>query len=289
MTPKTGTKKIVPLLLASVTSLVALGLAALVIGYARFSRLIRRDVEALLAQARRGPERIVTEDMLKDLPEPVRRYLTYTGIVGKPLAQTVYIKQQGQMHPGAELPWIPLDFETYYSVEPPGFVWDGTMHVGPLPLARARDLYRNGTGNMLVKAASLVTVVDGKGEEMDLGSMMRFLSEMVWFPSAFLSDNISFEPVDNSSARVTFTHRGRSVSGTLYIDEEGRLTNFVAKQYRTVGGGYELTPWSTPITGYGEFAGLKLPVKGRAVWHLKDGDLEYINSAIIELEYNRGS
>ena len=32
--------------------------------------------------------------------------------------------------------------------------------------------------------------------------MVRYLSEMMWFPSAFLEDNVSFEAVDAESARV---------------------------------------------------------------------------------------
>jgi hypothetical protein len=34
-------------------------------------------------------------------------------------------------------------------------------------------------------------VADAKGKEVDHGEMMRHLSEMMWFPSAFLEDNIS--------------------------------------------------------------------------------------------------
>ena len=40
--------------------------------------------------------------------------------------------------------------------------------------------------------------------------------------------------------------------------------------------------WSTPITGYGEFEGLRLPVRGKAVWKLPDGDLEYIDVTVTE-------
>jgi hypothetical protein len=224
--------------------------------------------------------------MLQELPAPVQRYLRYSDILGKPVMRTAYVKQKGtmQLSPGGRR--IPLDFHTYYCTQPPGYVWSGTMHIGPLPLARARDLYRAGQGNMLVKAASFVTVVDGKGEEMNQGSMMRYLSEMSWFPAAFLSDVISFEAVDDTSARVRFTDGGRRVTGTLHIDEVGRLTDFTAQQWRTRGNGYELTPWSATPTGYGEMEGLRLPIQGKGVWHLPEGDHEYIESEITELRYD---
>ena len=45
---------------------------------------------------------------------------------------------------------------------------------------------------MLVKVASLWPVADASGEQIDPAAMMRYLSEMIWFPAAFLADNISF-------------------------------------------------------------------------------------------------
>lgn len=60
-------------------------LCALQFGLRRFDRLVERDVEALLARATTSAgEVVVTEAMLKDFPEPVRRYLRNTGILGKP-------------------------------------------------------------------------------------------------------------------------------------------------------------------------------------------------------------
>jgi hypothetical protein len=116
--------------------------------------------------------------------------------------------------------------------------------------------------------------------------MMRYLSEMIWFPTAFLGENVSFEPVDENSARVTLTDGGRSVGATMYFDEEGRFKDLVAKRYRAVEGGYDLKTWSTPAYEHGELAGLRLPVGGGAVWKLPDGDLKYADITITGLEYD---
>jgi hypothetical protein len=147
-------------------------------------------------------------------------------------------------------------------------------------------MYTGGEGHMLIKAGSLFTVVDSRGPEMDQGSMMRYLSEIIWFPTAFLAENVSFEAVADNSARVTLTDAGRSVTGTLYFDEEGRFKDFVAERYRTVEGGYDLETWSTPAYEYGELAGLRLPVRGGAVWKLAEGDLKYADITITDLEYD---
>jgi hypothetical protein len=264
----------------------AAGLGAVLAGSRRFSRLVLTDVEILLAKAATPPERLVTEGMLRSLPEPVRRYLTYTGIIGRPFVGTVRLTQAGRMRPNVGQPWFPIRAEQHYSVRPPGFVWNAALRLGPVPLVRARDQYREGAGNMLITAAGLYPIADVTGPEMDQGAMMRYLSEMIWFPAAFLGNNISFEAVDDRSARVTLTDHGRTASATLFFDEVGRLVDLVAERYRTVDGGYALERWSTPVDAYGELAGLRLPVRGRAVWKLADGDLEYIDVTVTALEYN---
>ena len=83
---------------------------------------------------------------------------------------------------------------------------------------------------------------------------------MMWFPAAFLGDNIKWEEVDDHSVRVTLTDCGKSVSAKMHFDSTGRLTNFTTKRYREIEGEFSLDPWSTPITSYGVFAGLNLPI-----------------------------
>jgi hypothetical protein len=271
--------------LAVPAAALAAGISAEWLGDRAFSRLVRSDVQGLLGQASAGDARTVTEELLTGLPAPVRRYLTWTGIVGKPLVHTVYLRQHGRIRLGKGQVWLPLNAEEYYAVQPPGFVWDARLHLGPLPVGRGRDMYANGRGSMLIKAASLVTVADASGEAMDQGSMLRYLNEMMWFPTALLGDNVSFQAIDDNSARVTLTDHGRTATATMSFDAEGRLIEFVAKRSAMAGSGSRLATWSVPITEYGEIEGLRLPVRVKAVWRLTDGDLDYIDVRITQLQY----
>jgi hypothetical protein len=256
-------------------------MTAELLGRQAFSRLVGSDVRTLIGGSSRGKAKFVSERMLDGLPGPVQRYLRYTGVIGKPVVRTVRLRQRGKMLLGAGQPWIPLEAEQWYCLKPPGFVWYGTLHIGPIPIVRARDMYRGGQGHMLIKAASLLTVADAKGKETDQGEMMRYLSEMMWFPSAFLEDNVSFEAIDATSARVTLTDHGKTATGTLFFDTEGRLTEFVGQRYANG----DLETWSVPIAAYGEFEGLKLPVRGKAVWKFPKGEQEYIDVTITELHH----
>ena len=87
---------------------------------------------------------------------------------------------------------------------------------------------------------------------------------------------------------MTLTDRGKTASATMLLDEMGKLTDLVAERYCTVDGGFALARWSTPVNEYGEVAGRRLPVRGRAVWKLADGDLEYIDVTVTELRYDAG-
>jgi hypothetical protein len=90
---------------------VVAAVGAEVAGHRAFSRLIRRDVQALRARASPGRAGVVTEEMLTGLSVPVRRYLRYTGVVGKPVPGTIWLHQEGRMRPGPGQPWLPLEAE----------------------------------------------------------------------------------------------------------------------------------------------------------------------------------
>jgi len=230
--------------------------------------------------------KIITNEMLNDLPEPVRRYMQFTGVVGQPWIENVWLKQIGRFRQGLDKHWMPMVAEQKYTTEPAGFVWDAKFKMAGIPLLRAVDSYKNGKGHMFGKLAGIFKLFDVRGEKLDQGAMLRYLSEMIWFPVAFLGENISWQSRDEYSTQVTFTDHGKSVHGIMHFDQEGRFTNFTAKRYQEVAGEFSLESWSTPVTEYGRMAGLNLPLKGQAVWNLPSGDLPYIELEITEIVYN---
>ena len=230
--------------------------------------------------------RLVTTDMLQHLPEPVRRYLTYTGVVDKPWINTVQIKYSGKFRRGLDQPRMQVTARQCYTTNPPGFVWNARFNIAGLPLMSGHDQYKAGHGHMYGKMAGLFTIFDARGEEMDQGSMLRYLNEMTWFPIGFLGENITWQGVDDHSAQVTFTDCGKSVSARMFFDDAGRLTNFVTQRYRENKGSFTLDTWETPMTAYGVLGGLNLPIRGQAVWKLSSGDLKYADLELKEIEYN---
>jgi hypothetical protein len=249
---------------------------------------VRREVAEIFEKEKDTyiPRKITGED-LAGLPEPVQRYLRYTQIIGKERVRTVRLKQKGFFRTKPDKRWIPLKAEEYFTVDPPGFLWYGRMRIFPLVTVSGIDKFFGGKGSLVIKLMSAIKVEEISGKECDQAELVRYLNEMTWFPSAFLSDYIHWESISSDSARATIRIDGITASAILYFNEQGQMTNFVAERYMDVGGGAILKKWSTPLKDYAEINGIMVPVKGEGVWKLSVGDFSYVKiTEIPELEYN---
>ena len=158
---------------------------------------------------------VVTVSRVSQSPEPVQRYMRWTGVVGKPWIRTAYVRQTGRFRQGFDKPWMPMSAEQVFTIDPPGMRWRASFKMFGLPLMRADDSYRNGQGRMFGKVAGLFTIFDDRGEELTRGTLTRYLSEMIWFPIAYLGDNVTWTAVDDHSADVILTDHGRTASGRM--------------------------------------------------------------------------
>lgn len=250
---------------------------------------VKREVSVLFEREKKDAyiPRKVIEKELDGLPEPVQRYLRYAQIIGKEKVRTVRLKQKGFFRTKPDKKWMPLQAEEYYTVDPPAFLWYGRIRMFPLVTLAGIDKFYNGKGSLVIKLFSAFTVASSQGEECDQAELVRYLNEMIWFPSAFLRDNIQWEPIDSDSARATINVDGVTASADLYFNQKGQMTNFVAERYMGINGGAILKKWSTPFEKYAEINGVMVPVKGEGVWKLSTGDFSYIKiTGIDKLDYN---
>ena len=227
----------------------------------------------------------VTLEMIAGLPSPVQRSLHRSGLVGSEVPATVTVRQKGQIRTGADVRWLRFTAVEEYDLDPPGFDWKASLKIGGLTVGRAIDSLRDGHGRMHVRLLGLSTVVNATGPEIDQGSLMRWLNETMWFPAVWATDVISWEEIDGVSASGSVRVGGLTVGAEFRFDDEGRLVDFRADRYRDAESGYEMTPWSTPLTEHTRFNGIELPSSGSAVWSLDDGDFEYIQIQVTDVRY----
>ena len=267
-------------LLALVAISLAVGAA-----YALWSASIGGDMAALEGDALPPAGASITAERLAGLPEPAIRYFTRAGVVGTSIPRLVRLTQKGRIRSSADAAWMTLEAEEVYSTNPPALVWRAGMPGLGLPMVLGRDAYLRGEGSITMKLLSIVPVADEHGAELRAAGLMRYLNEMIWFPAAYLGDNITIFPVGGDAFGVRIADRGLVAEATLFVDAEGKVTNFRADRYNTTT--KRIERWETPISASQQMAGLELPVAGAADWKLAAGDLRYIELEITSVSYER--
>lgn len=262
-------------------------LVVLIIGYSvwSFHRQAGREIEALFLQPA-AESRFVESDMLNGLPAPVQRWLTYCGVVGREEIQTVYLKQTGEMklNPGQDK-WIKSEAEQSFNAIQPQFIWRVKTSMFGLPVV-GRDDFSGGKGKMLIKLAGLIPVVNlGDNPNLSESTMQRYLGEIVWFPTAALSPYISWEPIDDLSAKATMVYAGIKGSATFYFDENGEPVKVLIPRYRDIND-KEPTDWEAKIIEVERVNGIIIPVKVEASWLPEDGTFTWYRFSVHGVRYS---
>ncbi|WP_066636427.1 DUF6544 family protein [Desulfolucanica intricata] len=269
------------IILVIITLIITVSLAA---GYL-FNQNIKKEVKAFFSNVEKNGDTIQKDD-LAGLPLCVQNWLKNSQIIGKERISTVRLKQKTMMRLKEGQRWMPAEVEQYFKTEEPGFIWKAKVKAAPLVTFTGRDMYYEGSGHMLIKLLSLIPVADAKGKEIDQGTLLRYLAESVWFPTAALSSYITWEEINANSAKATMSYGEVTASGIFTFNEKGEVVNFSAKRYGDFDGKYILETWSVLMKDYKQFEGYKIPTKGEVIWKLKSGDFSWYRFEITEIEYN---
>jgi hypothetical protein len=262
-------------------------LAAVVIGFAlwNFDNQVDEEIKRILAVNNREAQ-VITEDMIQEMPDPVQRWLRNSGVIGKEKIHTVYLRQKGSMRLKPEQKgWMKADAEQYFTIDKPAFVWRVRTPVMGLPVV-GRDIFRDGKGGMQIKLAGIVPVVNlADNPKLNEATLQRYLGEMIWFPTAALSENIKWEPIDDYKAKATMSIGETTGSAIFYFNDEGELSRFVAYRYRDISDP-EPTEWVAKIKEYRYVKGIKIPSKLEASWMLDQGEFTWYRFDVYEVKYN---
>ena len=253
-----------------------------------FDKKVIKEVGMLTEEGSKAQSKIFSFDDLEGLPEPVQRYFKYALKDGQEHIKFVRLKQVGEFRMKENQPWMPIKAEQYFTTEDPAFIWWVKLAMAPFIWIEGRDMYYQGKGSMLIKLLSTITVADAAGSEMDISSLIRFLSEAPWFPTALLpSDYIEWKEIDSNSARAVIKDNGYTASGIFTFNEKGEITKFISNdRYMEVDGKYFKEQWGGYYRNYQEIEGMKIPIEGEVEWNLSDKDLQYAKLKITDIQYN---
>ena len=229
---------------------------------------------------------VFTEDLINNLPEPLKKYLRVCGYINTPVpinANVYWTESWLKMLPNKD--WIKLHTMQFNSVKPIGRV--AYMKISGMPVA-AKDLYRDGYGEMNVKLLNLIKVAYDNSKEVAQSALISTFCEFTFIPGYLLSDNVKWEQIDDYSVRGTLTDNGLEVSGTFYFNEEGLFTHFeTLDRYFTTGKNtYEKVKFSVVVDSYKSQDKLKIAEKVKVIWHLLEGNYEYYKGSVDRIEFN---
>lgn len=140
------------------------------------------------------------------------------------------------------------------------------------------DAYLGGRGWMVGKLLNFVTIVEGRGPELDTGELVTYLNDAVLLaPSFLLRPDVSWREVDQHAFDVSLEDAGRSVSGRVFLDPRGAPRDFATTdRYADDPSGLVKMEWRTPVSTWGMIRGRPLPGRTSAEWHRPEGPTPYI-------------
>lgn len=267
----------------SLVNLIILGVAVVSIANRRFENTYKKDVTKAITAINIEDEVIIEQD-LKDLPEIIRKYMRYVGVVGKARIFNMKITFDGEMRE-KEKDWFSFRSEQYNFIEAPGRYFFMKANFKGLP-TRGYHSFTNSQARMQIKPLSLFEVVDLKKPELFPTEMVTFLNDLCLFaPAALIDKRISWQEIDEHSAKAIFRIKDTEVSAVLKFNKKGELTNFISEDRYAIDI-MEKIPFSTPVKNYRNINGLNLPTYGEAIWHYPEGEFVYGRFNLVNLEYN---
>lgn len=246
--------------------LIGLALGFLARGPWSFRAEYDRDVSQDLARSVPGP--LLTEADLEQLPTVVQGYIRLSGAAGLPRVQKFSARYHGHIRSGPDAPWMSFTGRQHNSYDRPSrlFLMDASRSGVPF---QAFHRFIGPSATMRVKVASVATVVETEGPEMDEAETVTLFNDMcVLAPGALIDRCIQWHEIDQETVEASYTNAGRTIRAVLSFNGQGELTNFVADGRGAAsadGKSFTKMPWSTPLTAYRSFGAHRLMGLGEGI------------------------
>lgn len=270
-------------------AVVAVSVLAVGLGLVIWTTSLPRAYEDRKAEAKAAPRaepRLLTEADIAHLPPPVRRYIALTGSIGRPVVTEITVQFEATMFDAPGAPGMTGPIVQYERFDLPRRLFLMTTRMKGLPVAVLHDFNRN-RATMQVRLAGLVNVVDVGGPELTRTESVTILNDLCFFaPSRLIDPRLTWTPIDDTRARVSFALGSNTVSAELIFNEEGELVDFTSDDRGMLekDGSLRVQRWTTPLSTYRDFGGWHLASEGDAIWHMPEGPFTYGHMRLTQYE-----
>ena len=241
------------------------------------------EIEELMRQSA-GIAYPVTEEHISDLPVPLQNYLKNVGVVGGHYYNNVKFTYKGNFKQSENASWGSMDAVTYITFKAMSRNWIGEINSSMGKLI-GNDYYYNGYGKLDIRLFPAIPFMFSDGYEVTISELLTVLAEIVYNPSACLDNQIEWQQVTDYSAKATLTDSGLRVSGIFYFDQNFYITRFETNE-RFFGDTGIIYPWVVFMQDYKVFDGVEVPSRFKGIWQKPEGEFEYINGVIDDLNFN---
>ncbi len=227
---------------------------------------------------------------IEGLPDPVQRFFKTVLKDGQAIVAAVKLSQQGQFNLNEmEDKWNPFTATQLVITQRLGFDWDARIQIAPGLNAFVHDTYLLGEGSLHASLLGLFTVAKmDSTPESNLGELLRFFAEALWYPTALLpSQGARWEAINDTSARATLIDGSTTVSVVFQFNVEGTIDTFRTEaRYRD-----KLTamPWGGRFWEYSVRNGMLIPLEGEVGWEYPEGTRLYFKGRTTEINYEFAS
>ena len=262
-------------------------LIAVIIGYGASSyyQKYQKDVKTGLQQAPYFPNSELTEADLQQMPEPVKKYIRYSGSIGKPKVNNFKLIFTGKIRKNEQSEWMPFTSEQYNFMETPTRLFFMKATMKGLSIG-GYHCFKNGVALMDIRLFSLFRVQYMDGAAMNLAETVTFFNDMCCMaPPTLIDRRIKWLEVDGNKVKASFSNNNITIFAWLYFNDKGELINFISDDRYSADAGKKL-PWSSPLKDYKEINGYKLAGNADVVYSYPDRDLCYGTFKLISVEYN---
>lgn len=257
------------------------------VGTWNFNRIYHHEIAEALKDNPGGPTELVTEADILHLPDLVKKYLHYTGAIGKPRVQNFTVKFTGEFRQRENAGWMPFHSEQVNFIKNPARLFFMKATMKHLPVT-GLHCYRKAKASMDIRLLSLFRVQHQSGAAMDTGETVTFFNDMcVMAPPTLIDPRIQWLRTEGNTVYATFTNDAITITAGLCFNDKGELINFFSDDRPGLQNN-RLTKarWSTPLSCYTTFNGFRLASYAETIYHFAEGDLCYGKFRLISADYN---
>lgn len=218
-----------------------------------------------LKSASSAAHRVFDPAMVRDLPEPARRYFLFTIAPGTPLNPVSEIRMSGEIGLGTRDAPNYMPMRARQILAPPhGFVWRVEAGSGALRMSGSDGMLEDAAWTRFWILGTVPVVREGDDTNYLRSALGRVVAEAAfWAPASLLpSESVRWEQGDGpNKARAVVTRGALSQQLEIEVDGDGRPLSVMIPRWSNVNPekAWRLQPFGGTLAEFRKFDGFTLP------------------------------